>query len=83
MKTRIVRIGNSQGVRLPRPLLETAGLGEDVVLRATPGRIVIEAARAPRAGWAEAAKVMHAVGDDVVLDAPSATRFDREEWEWR
>ena len=49
MKTRIVRIGNSQGVRLPRPLLETAGLGEDVVVRATPGRIVIEAARAPRA----------------------------------
>jgi len=83
MKTRIVRIGNSQGVRLPRPLLETAGLGEDVVLRATPGRIVIEAARAPRAGWADAAKAMHAAGDDVLLDAPRATRFDREEWEWR
>jgi antitoxin MazE len=83
MKTRIVRIGNSQGVRLPRPLLETAGLGEDVILRATPGRIVIEAARAPRAGWAEAAKAMHAAGDDALLDAPTATRFDREEWEWR
>ena len=83
MKTRIVRIGNSQGVRLPRPLLETAGLGEDVVLRATPGRIVIEAARAPRAGWAAAAKVMHAAGEDVLLDAPSATHFDRQEWEWR
>ena len=83
MKTRIVRIGNSQGVRLPRPLLETAGLGEDVVLRATPGRIVIEAARAPRAGWADAAKAMHEAGDDVLLDASSATRFDREEWEWR
>lgn len=83
MKTRIVRIGNSQGVRLPRPILETAGLGEDVVLRATPGRIVIEAARAPRAGWAAAAKAMHAAGDDVLLDNPTATRFDREEWEWR
>lgn len=83
MKTRIVRIGNSQGVRLPRPLLEQAGLGEDVVLRATPGRIVIEAARAPRAGWADAAKAMHAAGDDELLDAPSATRFDRDEWEWR
>jgi antitoxin MazE len=83
MKTRIVRIGNSQGVRLPRPLLEQAGLGEDVVLRATPGRIVIEAARAPRAGWADAAKAMHAVGDDALLDAASATRFDRDEWEWR
>jgi antitoxin MazE len=83
MKTRIVRIGNSQGVRLPRPLLETAGLGEDVVLRATPGRIVIEAARAPRAGWAEAAKAMHAAGHDALLDAPTATRFDREDWKWR
>lgn len=83
MKTRIVRIGNSQGVRLPRPLLEQAGLGEDVVVRASPGRIVIEAARAPRAGWADAAKAMHAAGDDQLLDAPAPTRFDREEWEWR
>lgn len=83
MKTRIVRIGNSQGVRLPRPLLEQAGLGEEVVLRATAGRIVIEAARAPRAGWADAAKAMHRVGDDQLLDAPSGTRFDAEDWEWR
>ena len=83
MKTRIVRIGNSQGVRLPRPLLEQAGLGEDVVLRATPGRIVIEAARAPRAGWAEAAKAMHAAGEDQLLDASTATRFEVKEWEWR
>lgn len=83
MKTRIVRIGNSQGVRLPRPLLEQAGLGEDVVVRATPGRIVIEAARAPRAGWADAAKAMRVAGDDELLDAPTATRFDQDEWEWR
>ena len=82
MKARIVRIGNSQGVRLPRPLLEEAGLGENVVLRASPGRIVIEAARAPRAGWAEAAKAMHAAGEDELLDPPTSTRFDHEEWEW-
>ncbi len=82
MKTRIVRIGNSQGVRLPRPLLETAGLGEAVTLRATPGRIVIEAARAPRAGWAAAAKAMHAAGEDVLLDPGTGTRFDAEEWRW-
>ncbi|MCC6316814.1 MAG: AbrB/MazE/SpoVT family DNA-binding domain-containing protein [Gemmatimonadaceae bacterium] len=83
MKTRIVRIGNSQGVRLPRPLLAEAGLGDEVVLRAAPGRIVIEAARAPRAGWAEAAKAMHAAADDHLLDAPTTTRFEAEEWEWR
>lgn len=83
MKTRIVRIGNSQGVRLPRPMLEQAGLGEDVVLRVTPGRIVIEAARPPRTGWSAAAKAMRAAGDDQLLDPAAPTRFDREEWEWR
>jgi antitoxin MazE len=69
-------------VRLPRALLEEAGLGEDVVLRASPGRIVIESARAPRAGWAEAAKAMHAAGEDQLLDAPTATRFEAEDREW-
>ncbi len=83
MKTRIVRIGNSQGVRLPRPLLEQAGLGENVVLRASPGRTVIEAARVPRAGWADAARAMYAAGEDALLDAASPTRFDEDEWEWR
>lgn len=82
MKTRIVRIGNSQGIRLPRPLLEQAGLGEDVVLRVTPGRIVIEAAHQPRSGWAMAAKAMRAAGEDALLDHPVATRFDAEDWEW-
>lgn len=82
MKTRIVRIGNSQGVRLPRPLLLQAGLGEEVVLRASPGRILIEAARAPRAGWEAAAESMHADGDDQLLDRPTHTRFDLSEWHW-
>ena len=82
MKTRIVRIGHSQGVRLPRPLLATAGLGEAVTLRATPGRITIEAARAPRAGWAAAAKAMHDAGDDALLDPGTATHFDETEWTW-
>jgi len=83
MKTRIVRIGNSQGVRLPKPLLEQAGLGAEVRLHAEPGRIVIESATRPRAGWAEAARRMHEVGDDALLDPPTPTRFDEEEWEWQ
>lgn len=83
VKSRIVRIGNSQGVRIPKLLLEQAGLGDEVELSAEDGRIVIAAARRPRAGWAEAAQAMHERGDDALLDAPVATRFDQEEWEWR
>jgi antitoxin MazE len=36
-----VQIGNSQGVRIPKPLLEEAGLAGDVELHAEDGRIVI------------------------------------------
>jgi antitoxin MazE len=81
-KTRIVRIGNSQGIRVPRALLEQAELPEEVELHAQPGRLIVRAARRPRAGWAEAAKAAHQLGDDVLLDEPTTTRFDRDEWTW-
>lgn len=82
VKARIVAIGNSQGVRIPKPLLEQAGLAGDVELHAESGRIVIAAARRPRAGWAEAATALQARGEDGVLGTP-APAFDTEEWEWR
>jgi antitoxin MazE len=82
MKARIVPIGNSQGIRIPKLLLEEAGLAGDVELDAKDGRIVIAAARRPRAGWAEAAAALHARGEDGVIRTP-APAFDAEEWEWR
>lgn len=83
MKARIVRVGNSRGIRIPKLLLDHAGLAEEVELHAEPGRIVIEAITAPRAGWADAARTMAARGDDALLDLPTPTRFDDEDWEWR
>jgi antitoxin MazE len=81
-KARIVRIGNSKGIRVPKVLLEQAQLPEDVELYAEPGRLVVRAARRPRSGWAEAAKMMRARGHDKLLDEPTATRFDHEDWKW-
>jgi antitoxin MazE len=81
-KTRIVRIGNSQGIRLPKPLLDQAQLPEEVELYAEPGRIVVRAARGPRDGWAEAAKAMRARNEDRLLDEATATAFDVGEWTW-
>jgi antitoxin MazE len=82
MKTRIVRVGNSRGVRLPKLLLEQAGLRDEVEIHAEPGRIVIESAARPRAGWADAAREMAAEGEDGLLDEPTPTRFDAEDWTW-
>ena len=81
-KTRIVRIGNSRGIRIPRTLLDEANLPDEVELHAQPGRLVVQAARRPRSGWAAAAKRMQVRGDNVVLDESTATKFDREEWKW-
>ena len=83
MKTRLVRIGNSRGVRLPKPLIEEAGLSEEVELRVREGAIVIAAVEQARAGWAEAAERLRERGEDELLDPPVSIRFDEEEeWEW-
>lgn len=81
-KTRIVQIGNSRGIRVPKALLDQARLPQDVELVAEPGRLIVQAARRPRAGWADAARTMRDRGDDQLGDA-AATRFEREEWKWR
>ena len=81
-KTRIVRIGNSQGIRVPKPLLDQAQLPEEVELSAEPGRIIVRAARGPRDGWAQAAKAMRSRNEDELLNEPTATAFDLEEWAW-
>lgn len=81
VKARIIAVGNSRGVRIPKPLFEQAGLGGEVELHAEDGRIIIAAARRPRAGWAEAAAVAHACGDDELLETP-APAFDADDWEW-
>ncbi|MGH7319691.1 MAG: AbrB/MazE/SpoVT family DNA-binding domain-containing protein [Candidatus Rokuibacteriota bacterium] len=82
-KTRIVKIGNSRGIRVPKVLLDQAQLPDEVELRASPGRLVVQATRRPRSGWAKAARLMRARAEDTSLDEPTPTRFDREEWEWR
>ena len=83
MKARIVRIGNSKGIRFPKTLLQEAQLEDEVELQAEPGRILISKSARPRAGWADAARRMSAKGEDSLLDPPTATRFDKEDWKWR
>ena len=82
-KTRIIQIGNSKGIRVPKVLLDHAQLPDEVELQAENGRLIVRAARGPRAGWADAAKAMHDRGDDQLLDATTVSRFDDKEWRWR
>ena len=84
MKTRIVPIGNSQGIRIPKPLLEQTGLSGEVEIRAEDEALVIRPVKGTRAGWAAAFRAMAERGDDALLDeGPGLSDWDEGEWEWR
>ncbi len=84
MKTRIVPIGNSQGVRIPKPILEQTGLCGEVEICAEKDAVVIRPACHPRADWGEAFRQMADRGDDRLVDdvAPTLSAWDEESWEW-
>ena len=83
MKARIVRIGNSRGLRIPKPLIDQTGLGEDVDIVVQGNALVISPVGRPRGGWAEAFRAMAAHDDDKLSDEPRATQWDKVEWRWR
>ena len=64
MKTKIVRIGNSQGIRLPKTVLQQSGISGAVELEIAGDRLIIYPVKARRAGWAKAFSKMHERGDD-------------------
>jgi antitoxin MazE len=84
VKTRIVKIGNSQGIRIPKLLLEQSNLGEEVELALEQHQIIVRPVHPARHGWEETFEAMSERGDDGVLDGeiPVSTQWDEEEWEW-
>ena len=85
MKTRIVKIGNSRGIRIPKPLLEQTGLDGEVQIDVEDNRLVISPVQGIRLGWAEAFQEMAGRGDDGLPegDLYLPTSWDEEEWEWQ
>jgi antitoxin MazE len=84
MKTRVVRIGNSRGIRIPKRFLEKTGLPEEVDISIEGDSLVIRPVKKPRSGWTMAFQEMARRGDDAVLDQVGQTLsiWDETEWEW-
>ena len=83
MKTAIVKIGNSRGIRIPKPLLEQCGLEGEVELEVRDEELVIRSTHKPRKNWDKAFEKMARQGDDVLLDEVSVSSWDDKEWEWK
>jgi antitoxin MazE len=84
MRVRIVKIGNSQGIRIPKPILEQTGIIEDVELEVENNQIIIRSISKPRAGWDNAFKTMAQKGDDELISGTEniSHSWDEEEWQW-
>ena len=84
VKTNVVRIGNSQGIRIPKLVLEQIGLSGEVEMEVAADHLVLRRARRHREGWEEHFQQIAQEGEDKLLDAEylTATHWDQTEWEW-
>jgi antitoxin MazE len=82
VKSKIVRIGNSRGLRIPKVWLDQLNLGDEVEMAVEPDQLVIRAARKPRERWDEAFRVMAEQGDDRLVEEFPAPDWDEKEWRW-
>ncbi|MHB8477815.1 MAG: AbrB/MazE/SpoVT family DNA-binding domain-containing protein [Steroidobacteraceae bacterium] len=75
----IRRIGNSQGVLIPKPLLAQVGLTGHAELTVERDALVLRRpARPARAGWAAAAKKIADRGDDALVLGEFGNEGDAE-----
>lgn len=82
MKTQIIKIGNSKGIRIPKPLLEQSNLDGEVELEVTNEGLLIKSSGKPRYNWAKAFKEMSENDGDEMIIEDSANKFEKENWRW-
>ncbi|MFA7337522.1 MAG: AbrB/MazE/SpoVT family DNA-binding domain-containing protein [Candidatus Obscuribacterales bacterium] len=84
MKVELIRIGNSQGIRIPKAIIEQCGLANTVELRVHDGALIIEKSQNVRSGWGEAFATMHKNQDDhLIISEPFIeNEWDGSEWTW-
>ncbi|MBL7128469.1 MAG: AbrB/MazE/SpoVT family DNA-binding domain-containing protein [Ignavibacteria bacterium] len=85
MKTKVVKIGNSRGVRIPKSFIDQSGLSDEVELELKDDSIIIKPISSSRENWDYLFKKMSQNNDDVLFDSDSLskqTTWDKEDWEW-
>ena len=83
VKLKIVQIGNSQGLRLPKLLLEQCGIKKEVEAEAVDGAIILRPlSKGHRKGWDQAFLEMSKQGDDKI-SPEILIDFDESQWQWK
>ena len=82
LKARIVRIGNSRGVRIPSAVLDQLDLGPEIEMTVKANQLVIRPLRHARRSWDASFGAIAKHGDDRLLDETNPTQWEKMEWEW-
>jgi len=83
MRARVIKIGNSQGLRIPKPILDQTGILDEVEIEVEKNQIIIRPVKNVREGWEAAFKMMGEKGDDkLIIDENISHSWDEEEWQW-
>ena len=85
MITKVVKIGNSRGIRIPKSVIEQSGIKNEVELEVKDDRIIIRTLSGVRKNWDLAFQKMSRNNDDILLDQDSISNqssWDNEEWTW-
>ena len=81
MRASIIKIGNSQGIRLPKPVIKACGFEKEVELEIHDHEVLIRPITHPRHNWESIFKSMVENGDDKLLELPETT-WAKDEWQW-
>ena len=86
MRTKVIKIGNSRGVRIPKSFIEQSGLDDEVELEIRNDQIIIRSiSTKKREGWDILFKKMAQNKDDILLYSDTLvvqTIWDKDEWVW-
>lgn len=85
MKTKIIRIGNSLGVRIPKPLIEESGITEEIEMILRNDEIILRSADVTRKNWENFFEKMVERDNDTLLDQEEIEEpsdWDETEWTW-
>jgi len=85
MKAKIIKIGNSRGIRIPKVILHQIGINDEVNLQVERDRIILRPIRDRRSGWRDSFREMALHSDDQLLDGSDAieqSSWDADEWVW-
>jgi antitoxin MazE len=82
IRSKVIKIGNSKGIRIPRALLEQAGLTNEVEMTVEGNKLIIHSLRSIRQDWSAHFATMSENGDDQLLDQTSSTQWEEDEWTW-